>query len=100
MSKIFTNLFSSNKNKSIKEKFDDKSKKLENSQNRDPDEDLPPVVIPRRLSLSKSGRMKEKKRSKLSVLNIVSNETNNDGGTQTTEARSQGASRESLDKAK
>lgn len=89
-----------NKSKSIREKFDEQSMK-ENSQNRNPqEEDLPPVVIPRRFSLSKSGRMKEKKRTKLSVLNITTNETIVDGGTQTTESSTKSASRESLDKAK
>lgn len=100
MSKIFSNIFGSNKNKSNKDKCDGQMNKNESKQNQENEEDLPPVVIPRRLSLSKSGRMKEKKRSKLSVLNIQRNESCLDGGTQKMEPSSQADSRESLDKTK
>lgn len=99
MSKILSNLFGSNKSKNINQKFDDQIKKKESNQNKNTEEDLPPIVIPRRLSLSKSGRMKERKRTKLSVLNIVRTEGVVDDTNQKTEPKSQSASRESLDKA-
>lgn len=99
MSKLLMNLFSANKTRKSSEKLDEQVKNKENKHNTECAEDLPPVVIPRRLSLSKSGRMKEKKRSKLSLLDISRNEAVVDGSTQKPEPNARSASRENLDKA-
>lgn len=99
MSNFIANLFGTKKNKNNNQKFDDQSKPNENSQNKNKEEeDLPPIVIPRRFSLSKSGRMKEKKRTKLGI-HLVSKIETDDCTTQKTEPNSKSASRENLDKA-
>lgn len=98
MSNFIANLFGSNKNKNNNEKNSEQSKTKDNTKNDNNDDDLPPVAIPRRLSLSKSGRLKEKKRSKLGLMNISRNETVVDGTTQKAEPSSKSGSRESLDK--
>lgn len=76
MSSFFSNIFSSKSKKTktsstttgtyqqTQEQAQQLPKSTENSNG---DEDLPAVIMPRRYSLSKSGRMKEKKRTKLSV---------------------------------
>lgn len=106
MSNFLSNLFSSHKNKNNSEKCDDHSKKTvkktekktEKSQNKnEEEEDLPPIVIPRRFSLSKSGRMKEKKRTKLAIY-VPKTETVMDHTTHKSDSNSKSASRESLDK--
>lgn len=100
MSNFISNLFGPKKNKNNNQKFDDQSKKKENNQNKNEEEieDLPPVVIPRRFSLSKSGRMKEKKRTKLGIHNVSKIETV-DCTTHKSEPNSESASKESLEKA-
>lgn len=97
MSNFLTNLFNPHKNKNNCEKSDDQSKKKDNNQNQN-EEDLPPVVIPRRFSLSKSGRIKEKKRSKLGIYNASKADTVMDNAAQKSEPNSKSASKESLDK--
>lgn len=96
MSKFLSNLFATSKIRKSNDKLDEQSNKKANIENENDDDNFPPVAIPRRLSMSKSGRMKEKKRSKLSITDITRNEnTMTDTKSETTNAKS--ASRDNLD---
>ncbi|CAG9768001.1 unnamed protein product [Ceutorhynchus assimilis] len=78
MSSFFSNLFGgkkAKKEKSTKEITVKSIKKTEDTHEDDNNDKIP--VLNRRLSLSKSGRMKEKKRINISVLN-TGNDTTGD----------------------
>ncbi|ENN76851.1 hypothetical protein D910_04521 [Dendroctonus ponderosae] len=80
MSNFFSNLFSGTKSKSKKEKSKETNHDNHLTEDGQEAENLP--VLNRRLSLSKSGRMKEKKRSNISVM-----QTNLDGSCKETNNR-------------
>lgn len=65
MSNFFSNLFGGGKNKSKKSKEAAAPKPQQNHEKEEDDDNI--NALNRRLSLSKSGRMKEKKRSTISV---------------------------------
>ena len=66
MSTFFSNLFGGSKTKTKKEKPKEPQATHKSEENHDEHDNLP--VLNRRLSLSKSGRMKEKKRKNISVM--------------------------------
>lgn len=99
MSKLLSNIFGQSKTKKLNESIEGSNIKKEKISKNIDDEDLPPIAIPRRLSLSKSGRIKEKKRSKLAI-EQARQQTNTDGTNKKSESKSKSPSRESLDQAK
>lgn len=95
---MLANLFNSNKFKKTNDQHEQDQIKKENCHSKYNDEDLPPVVIPRRLSLSKSGRLKEKKRTKLNLSNISRNEITDNENTQKIENNSNPSGKDNLEK--
>lgn len=89
----FMQFFTLKKTKKPNEKPEEHTNKTEVNYTEHNYEDLPPDFFKRRFSLSKSGRMKEKKRR-----NIPTYESFPDSQKKTSAPKSKTASRENLDK--